>query len=65
MGVIYFLLPLSVLLAALGVWACISAIRSGQFDDLDSPAMRVLFDDDEVEADKTADGKKERVRKKR
>jgi cbb3-type cytochrome oxidase maturation protein len=64
MGVIYFLLPLSILLAALGVWACVSAVRSGQFDDLDSPAMRVLFDDETLEADKTADGKEERVRKK-
>ncbi len=46
MSVIYVVLPLAlgiVLVAVLGyVWAA----RRGQFDDLDTPALRVLHDDD-------------------
>lgn len=30
------------------VWAVLWAVRSGQFDDLDGPAHRILQDEDEV-----------------
>jgi cbb3-type cytochrome oxidase maturation protein len=47
MDILYLLVPLSVLLAlligALFWWS----VRSGQFDDLDGPAHRVLEDSDE------------------
>ena len=44
--------PLPVLLLALlllagAVWAFFWAVGSGQFDDLDTPAVRVIMDDDE------------------
>ena len=43
---LYLLVPLSLLLvfliAALFWWS----VRSGQYDDLEGPAYRVLFDDD-------------------
>jgi len=45
--ILYFLIPLSVLLVALIVAAFLWAIRSGQFDDLEGPAHRILLDDDE------------------
>lgn len=64
MGVIYFLLPISVVLAACGVWACIVAVRSGQYDDLDTPAMRIFFDDEEENLKKRLkDGEEEKLRK--
>ena len=48
MAVIYVLLPVALLLAvgfvALFVWAT----RNGQFDDVRTPQLRVLFDDDET-----------------
>jgi cbb3-type cytochrome oxidase maturation protein len=47
MDLVFFLLPLSLILACVGVWAFIWATRSGQFDDLETPAQRVLFDDEE------------------
>ena len=47
MSVIYVLLPVAVLLAAAGVAAFIWAVRRGQFDDLDTPAIRILHDDDD------------------
>ncbi len=46
MSVIYIVLPLAILLAFAAVLAFLWALRGGQFDDLDSPAIRVLFDDD-------------------
>ena len=47
MDVLYFLIPLSVLLVAVIVAAFLWAIRTGQFDDLEGPAHRILLDDDE------------------
>ncbi len=46
MSIIFVLIPLSILLTIAAVWAFFWAIRSGQFDDLDSPAWRILLDDD-------------------
>lgn len=45
MGIVYVLVPLGLLLVALGLWAFFWATGSGQFDDLDSPAWSVLDDE--------------------
>jgi len=47
MDILYLLIPLSVLLVGGIVAAFLWAIRSGQFDDLEGPAHRILLDDDE------------------
>ncbi len=47
MEVLYLLVPLSLGLAALVVWALLWAVRSGQFDDLDGAAHRILLDDED------------------
>jgi cbb3-type cytochrome oxidase maturation protein len=47
------LIPIALGLGALGLVAFIWALRSGQFDDLDGAAGRVLFDD-EADSDGTA-----------
>ncbi len=46
MNILYVLIPLALLLLGLAVWAFFWAVGSGQFDDLDTPAMRVVMDDD-------------------
>jgi len=46
MEALYLLVPLSVMLVALAVWVFFGAAGSGQFDDLEGPAMRILADDD-------------------
>ena len=46
MNVLYFLVPLALLLAAIGVAAFFWAVRTGQFEDTDTPAIRILLDDD-------------------
>jgi cbb3-type cytochrome oxidase maturation protein len=47
MSVIYVLLPVAAALAAAGVAAFIWAVRRGQLDDLDTPAVRILHDDED------------------
>lgn len=47
MDILYLLIPLSVLLVTVIVMAFLWAIRSGQFDDLEGPAHRILLDDDD------------------
>ena len=42
-----FLIMLSVSLLGVAVWAFFWAVGSGQFDDLETPAVRVIMDDDE------------------
>ena len=46
MNILYLLIPLGLLLLAGAVAAFFWAVRSGQFDDLESPAMRIVMDDD-------------------
>jgi cbb3-type cytochrome oxidase maturation protein len=45
-GLLY-LIPIALLLGGIGLVAFMWALRSGQFEDLDGAAHRVLFDDDE------------------
>ena len=46
MEALYLLIPLSVLAVGAAVWLFLRMSDSGQFDDLDSPAHRILLDDD-------------------
>jgi cbb3-type cytochrome oxidase maturation protein len=46
--VIAIALPVAMGLSALALWACVRAIKAGQFDDLDTPALRMLADDEEA-----------------
>lgn len=48
MEILFVLIPLSLILLGIAVWAFFWAVRSGQFDDLDSPAYRILLDDDDA-----------------
>lgn len=44
MSVILILIIIGILLVAFFISAFIWALKSGQFDDLETPAMRSLFD---------------------
>lgn len=46
MSVIYIMIPLAFLLAFAAVAAFVWAARSGQYDDVDSAAVRMITDDD-------------------
>ena len=45
MEIIFILLPISLLLGAAGCVAYLWCVRSGQFDDLDTPSVKLLTDD--------------------
>ena len=47
MNILFVLIPLAVLLLGAAVWAFIWAVNHDQFDDLEGPAYRILFDDDD------------------
>jgi len=51
MSVLYVTLPLALLLGAIGLFACVRCIASGQYDDLESPALRMLHDDSDITTD--------------
>jgi cbb3-type cytochrome oxidase maturation protein len=46
MEALYLLVPLSVILVGVAIWVFFGAADSGQFDDLEGPALRILGDDD-------------------
>ncbi len=47
MSIVYLLIPIAIILVSIATWAFFYSVKSGQFDDLESPAHRILFDDDE------------------
>jgi cbb3-type cytochrome oxidase maturation protein len=46
MSIVYLVLPLALILVLAAVLAFAWAARRGQFDDLETPALRMLHDDD-------------------
>ncbi|WP_341937709.1 cbb3-type cytochrome oxidase assembly protein CcoS [Marinimicrobium sp. C2-29] len=47
---LYLLVPIALIFVAIALKIFFWAIRSGQYDNLDTEAHRILFDDDEVPA---------------
>ena len=48
MSVLYIMVPLAILMAGAALTAFIVSVRRGQIDDLDTPPLRMLFDDDKI-----------------
>jgi cbb3-type cytochrome oxidase maturation protein len=46
MEALYLLIPMSIVIVFVAIWVYLRASDTGQFDDLVSPAMRILQDDD-------------------
>ncbi|MDJ0739400.1 MAG: cbb3-type cytochrome oxidase assembly protein CcoS [Gammaproteobacteria bacterium] len=47
MSILYLLIPLAVGLMAVAIVFFLWTVRSGQYDDLEGPAHRILMDDDD------------------
>ncbi|MES2859084.1 MAG: cbb3-type cytochrome oxidase assembly protein CcoS [Pseudomonadota bacterium] len=45
MNILLLLVPISLLLLGVAVWAFGWAVKRGQFDDLDTPALDILRDE--------------------
>ena len=46
MDVLIYLIPIALLLGLIALAAFIWSLKSGQYDDLDGAAQRILLDDD-------------------
>jgi len=53
-SVLIYLIPIALLLGLVGLVAFLWALRTGQFDDMEGAANRILFDEDD---DGFGDGK--------
>ena len=62
MSSLLYLIPAALALGLVGLFAFMWALRSGQFDDLDGAASRILFDDSESAAPRSpaTDGQESR-----
>ena len=68
MEIVYILVPVTLILVAVGVVVFSWAVKSGQYDDLEGPAHRILYDDDHdmiPDDAKTKQQKSEDIRKER
>ena len=45
MAILLFLIPISLLLLGVAIWAFVWAVRRGQFEDLDTASLDILQDD--------------------
>lgn len=58
MEIIFITIPVTLVFIAVAASIFFWASKKGQFDDLDSPAHRILFDDDQGPSDKKSDQEK-------
>lgn len=49
MEILFFIIPLSLILLSLAIWAFFWAVKSEQFDDLEGPGYSILFEDEKHE----------------
>ncbi len=61
MNIFYLLIGVSLFAALIFLGAFIWAVRTGQFDDNETPSIRILFDD-EPTIDKETDNEKEQTK---
>lgn len=47
MNILYLLIPIGLVILGAAVWLFIWAVRSGQYEDMEGPAYRILMDDDD------------------
>lgn len=52
MNIFYLLIGVSLVAALIFLGAFIWAVRTGQFDDNETPSIRILFDDEPTKSDK-------------
>lgn len=51
MNVLLYMIPIALILGLIALAAFLWALKSGQMDDLEGPAHRILQDDDPVRKD--------------
>ena len=46
MQILFLLIPVSIVLLGIAIWAFFWAVKNDQFEDLEGPAYSILFDDE-------------------
>lgn len=59
MTILLMLIPISLVLLGAAIWAFVWAVRSGQFDDLDTPPLDILRDETPPAAPRAPDARKD------
>lgn len=57
MDIIFVLLPIALILGAIGLMWMLWGVKTGQFEDMEGPAHRILFEDDREMIPETSQGK--------
>jgi len=47
MDILYLLIPLAIVILGIAIGGFVWAVKSGQFEDMQGPAHRILMDDDD------------------
>ncbi len=47
MTILYLLIPIAMLIMVIAIGLFIWSVKSGQYDDMEGPAHRILMDDDD------------------
>jgi len=47
MDILYVLIPIGIFILGIAIGAFVWAVKSGQFEDMQGPAHRILMDDDD------------------
>ena len=47
MSIIYILIPIAIILTAVGIYLFFWAVKTEQFEDLEKQGLSILFDEDE------------------
>lgn len=45
MEILFFLIPVSIVILAIAIWAFFWAVKHEQFDDLEGPAHKIILED--------------------
>ena len=63
MSVLYILILASIFVACVFLGGFIWAVKTGQYDDAHTPAMRILFDDNPADSNELKTGQSSKLKK--
>ena len=50
MEILYLLIPISLIFVVIIAWVFVWSVKSGQYEDMEGPAHRILMDDDGIQS---------------
>ena len=55
MDILYLLIPISMIFVVIIAWVFVWSVKSGQYEDMEGPAHKILMDNDSIQATKHDD----------